>query len=134
MTKTNIYVEGPLRIANEAATMRFLRENTTILVPEVYTTTGFSITMEFVKGLTLEEVWKDLSDVEAAAIGEQLRDYLAQLRSLYRLFIGSFDGGPAVNSRIFINKGGPFSTVTEYMDFILSDPPRDWPGAVPLYR
>lgn len=82
MTKTNTTTEGPLRISNEAAVLRFLKENTTIPVPEVYETTSTSITMEFLEGSTLEEAWKDLSDTEATAIGEQLRDYLNQLRNI----------------------------------------------------
>lgn len=89
--------------------------------------------MEFVESSTLEEAWEDLSDTEAAAIGEQLRDYLTQLRSLRGSFIGSFDGGPAIDSRMFINEGGPFRTVSEYIDFVLSDPPRNWPGSAPMH-
>ncbi|KUI72227.1 hypothetical protein VM1G_08022 [Cytospora mali] len=101
VTKTNTTTEGPLRVSNEAAAMRFLRENTTIPVPE--------------------------------PLGAQLRDYLTQLRSLRGPFIGSFDGGPAVDSRMLINKGGPFRTVPEYIDFVLSDPPPNWPGAAPMH-
>ena len=132
VTKTNTTIEGPLRVSNEAAALRFLRENTTIPVPKVYNTTETSITMEFVEGSTLEEAWKDLSDIEIAAIGEQLRDYLTQLRSLRGPFIGSFDGGPAVDCRVFVNEGGPSRTVPEYIDFVLSDPP-NWPGAAPMH-
>lgn len=133
VTKINNTIEGPLRISNEAAAIRFLKENTTIPVPTVYETTSNSITMEFVEGSTIEEAWKDLSDTEIAAISEQLRDYLTQLRSLKGSFIGSFDGGPAVDARMFINEGGPFRTVPEYIDFVLSDPPRNWPGAAPMH-
>ncbi|KAG6365486.1 hypothetical protein INS49_007097 [Diaporthe citri] len=134
VTKINNTTEGPLRISNEAAAIRFLRENTTIPVPTVYETTSNSITMEFVEGLTLEEAWKDLSSTEIAAISEELRDYLTQLRGLKGSFIGSFDGGPAVDSRLFVNEGGPFRTVAEHIDFVLSDPPRNWPGAAPMHN
>lgn len=82
VTKTKITTEGPLRISNEAAVLHFLKENTTIPVPAVYETTSNSITMEFLKGSTLEKVWKDLTNAEATAIGQQLRDYLTQLRNL----------------------------------------------------
>lgn len=133
MTKINNTAEGPLRISNEAETLRFLRDNTTIPVPTVYETTSNSITMEFVEGRTLEEAWKDFSDDEAAAVGDQPRDYLTQLRSLRGSTIGSFDGGPAVDCRMFINDGGPFRNVSEYIDFVLSDPPRNWPGAAPMH-
>ncbi|KAI7787575.1 hypothetical protein LA080_014944 [Diaporthe eres] len=133
VTKINNITEGPLRISNEAAAIRFLRENTTTPVPMVYETTSNSMTMEFVEGLTLEEAWKDLSNPEIAAISEQLRDYLNQLRSLKGSFIGSFDGGPAVDCRMFINEGGAFRTVPGYIDFVLSDPPRNWPGAAPMH-
>lgn len=34
---------------------------------------------------------------------------------------------------MFINEGGPFQTVAEYFDFVLSDPPRGWPGAGPMH-
>lgn len=133
MIKTNITTEGPLRISNEAAVLRFLTENTTIPVPKVYETTSTSITMEFVEGSTLEEAWEDLSVTEATAIGEQLRDYLTQLRKIRGSSIGSFDGGPAVDCRMFVNEGGPFRTASEYLDFVLSNPPRTWPGAAPMH-
>lgn len=133
VTKINPSIEGASRISNEAAVLRFLKENTTIPVPEVYETTSDSITMEFLEGSTVEDVWKDLSDAETKAIGEQLRDYINQLRNIRGSFIGSFDGSPAVDCRMFVNEGGPFRTVTEFMDFVLSDAPRNWPGAAPMH-
>lgn len=123
-----------MRISNEAAALRFLKEHTSIPVPTVYETTTNSITMELIDGSTLEDAWKDLSDAEAAAVAEQLRDYLTQLRNLQGSTVGSFDGGPALDSRIFSNEGGPSPTVSEDIDFVLSDPPRNWPGAAPMHN
>lgn len=134
VTKINNTPQGPMRISNEAATLHYRREHTTIPVPTVYEATSNSVTMDFIEGSNLEEAWNDLSDTESTAIAEQLGDYLVQLRNLRRSVIGSFDSGPALDSRFFINQGGPFQTVSEYIDFVLSDPPRNWPGAAPLHN
>lgn len=34
---------------------------------------------------------------------------------------------------MFVNEGGPFATVSDYVDFVLSDPPPKWPGAAPMH-
>lgn len=84
VTKINNTPEGPMRISNEAATLHYRREHTTIPVPTVYEATSNSVTMDFIEGSNLEEAWNDLSDTEITAIAEQLGDYLVQLRNLRR--------------------------------------------------
>lgn len=110
--------------------MRFIRQHTTIPVPQVYATTPTSITMDFVEGTSLQEAWNGLSDAERAAISTQLRDYLIQMRRLKGSYIGSFDKGPAVDCRLFKIEGGPFATETEFNNFLLSDLLSVCPAAV----
>lgn len=115
---------------SEAEAMRFVREHTTIPVPCVHATTRTSITMDFVEGNMLQDVWNDLSDTERATISAQLRDYLNQLRAIKGSYIGGFNKSPAVDSRHFSYEGGPFESEAEWNDFLLEDLLTACPAAV----
>ena len=101
--------------------MRYVRENTTIPVPRVHATTAATITMDYIEGTTLEKAWNELSDDERAAISDQLRDYIGQLRSIKGTYIGGLEGGPAMDGRLLLREGGPFATEAEWNDFLLSN-------------
>ncbi|KAI1171096.1 kinase-like protein [Nemania sp. FL0916] len=104
---------------SEAEVMRYVRGHTTIPVPQVHATTSTSITMDYIEGATLRDTWNNLSDAERATVSSQLRDYLNQLRAIKGSYIGSFGGGPAVDSRRFSFEGGPFTCEAQWNDFLL---------------
>ncbi|KAL1844424.1 hypothetical protein VTK73DRAFT_2575 [Phialemonium thermophilum] len=111
---------SPLGITpNEAAAMRFVRQHTSIPVPEVRGTDWDRITMEYVEGETLHDAWPKLGEEDKAAIRDQLRDYIQQLRSLQGLYVGRLDGIPAQAPGLFQRSGGPFRTVAEFHQFLL---------------
>ncbi|KAF8531339.1 hypothetical protein JB92DRAFT_3157801 [Gautieria morchelliformis] len=71
----------------EAETMRFIAQNKSIPVPKVidrWTSQDGSeaIVMEWIQGNTLETVWPSLNDDQMSCLGEQLREYIHELRSL----------------------------------------------------
>ena len=78
----------------EAASMRLVREKTSIPVPEVldaYVQDGNKygcIVMEYVSGRRLDEVWESYNETQKADIILQLRQYFDELRSIS----GSFRG------------------------------------------
>ncbi|KAI0815624.1 hypothetical protein GGR55DRAFT_629583 [Xylaria sp. FL0064] len=83
---------------SEAEAMRFVRNNTSILVPEVYNAyrdeeSGHTrIIMECIDGVELEEVWDTYSATEKESVITQLRGYMKELRQLKGTFIGAVDG------------------------------------------
>ncbi|KND89253.1 hypothetical protein TOPH_06173 [Tolypocladium ophioglossoides CBS 100239] len=85
---------------SEAETMRFIRDRTTIPVPEVYNAytdqqTGKGwIVMEFVPGDNLDKVWDNYTNTEKESVISHLRRYMDELRCIKGAFIGSVDGSP----------------------------------------
>ncbi|KAI0188414.1 kinase-like protein [Astrocystis sublimbata] len=83
---------------SEAEVMKFVRNNTSIPVPEVYNAykdaeSGRTrIVMEFVEGVPLTEAWDTYSDPEKDSVIAQLRSYMDELRQLKGNFIGGLDG------------------------------------------
>lgn len=71
---------------DEAETMRFVCNHTSISVPEVYNAykdeeSGHTrIIMEFVEGVELEEAWDKYSDAAKEVAISQLRCYMKELR------------------------------------------------------
>ncbi|KAK5636659.1 hypothetical protein RRF57_012371 [Xylaria bambusicola] len=60
---------------NEAAVLRFIKTNTTIPVPEVFSSDWGRVTMEYVDGQTLKQAWPVLTP-------DQRSDILDQVSSL----------------------------------------------------
>ena len=109
----------------EAETMKFIASNTTVPVPKVFdvykSEDGIvSITMEYIDGDNLEKIWKELSQEQKLAIAEQLRGFICQLRELKGDYIGSINGGQALDLRIQEIRGGPFTSEAEFNNFLLS--------------
>lgn len=82
----------------EAAALRFVRQRTSIPVPEVfdaYVPDGNKngcIVMEYIDGKRLDEVWDSYDEAQKEGIISQLRGYFNELRSIQGTFVGSVDG------------------------------------------
>jgi aminoglycoside phosphotransferase (APT) family kinase protein len=107
---------------SEAATMRFIRENTQIPVPKVYNaykdeTSGHTrIIMEFIEGEELEGVWDDLDDAEKKSVINQLQKYMEELRGFKSDTIGTVDGSWCDDHFFDYDRGGcgPFNGEAEF--------------------
>ncbi|KAK3302744.1 phosphotransferase enzyme family protein [Chaetomium strumarium] len=112
----------------EGNTMRFIRQHTSIPVPEVYNVYKESqpgggtgsvtvIVMEYVDGQRLDEAWPALTPDEKASVLQQLRGYFRELRQIKGDFIGSVDGS-ACDDQFLENapesSRGPFKTEAEF--------------------
>lgn len=108
--------------------MMFIRENTTIPVPDIIDAYGQDgknyIIMEYMQGVLLSEVWESMSSVDKSMITEELKDYISQMRQLCApegVLIGSVTGGPAVDRRQFGSAtGGPFRSEEEFNEWQLA--------------
>lgn len=106
----------------EANTMRFIRENTKIPIPEVYDaytddeTGRVCIIMEKVEGQTLNEAWPGYNDADKETVIQQLREYFNELRSLKSSIISCTDGSPCDDQYFDDNIGGygPYSTEEDF--------------------
>ena len=89
---------------NEAETMKFVRENTTLPVPEVidyWTYDGKTyILMEKMPGITLESVWSTLGDDDKRSIMSELRRYVEEIRKIEFNHIGAVNGNLTLDYRI----------------------------------
>ncbi|RYP88807.1 hypothetical protein DL769_000234 [Monosporascus sp. CRB-8-3] len=81
-----------------------------IPVPRVYSSTNVSIAMDFVEGIALQEGWNELPETERSAIGAQLRDHINHMGAIGSTFVGTMDGGPAVDARMFKHRGDTFTS------------------------
>ncbi|KAF5676556.1 kinase-like domain-containing protein [Fusarium heterosporum] len=106
----------------EVEMMRFVRNNTSIPVPNVQNaykdekTGKVVIVMDYVEGRTLKEAWPDLNETEKESVLLQLRDYMAELHTFKGDFIGCIDGS-ACNDQYFNDKPedfGPYKTEEEF--------------------
>ena len=107
---------------SEAETMKFVRDNTSIPVPEVYNAyveekTGNSvIVMEFVEGQNLDKAWANYTKAEQAHVVAQLRGYVDELRRFRGDFIGSING-TACHDQFFCDDPegyGPYKTEADF--------------------
>lgn len=128
---------GPFVHLTEAATLKFLAENTSIPVPRlhcafVHNNRAF-IVMERLQGVTLAVAWRSLSDAQRAAIFAQLRSIFEELRSLPPppgVGIESCVGGSLRDCRISRSspRFGPFKTIHEFHLWLREDlRPEDHP-------
>ncbi|GAP91708.1 putative phosphotransferase enzyme family protein [Rosellinia necatrix] len=116
--------------------MEFVREKTTIPVPEVYNVytdkeTGHTrIMMEFIDGVELEEAWDNYSQEEKVSVIEQLRGYMEQLRKIKGTFIGPVDGSWCDDPFFDARRGtyGPYKDEQEFNMGIIRALHRDKPS------
>ncbi|RBQ70446.1 hypothetical protein FVER14953_12260 [Fusarium verticillioides] len=117
----------------EAETMRFIRANTLIPVPEVQNayrddTTGHTVLiMDYVEGKMLKDAWPAYSEAERESVISQLRGYMAQLRGFKGDFIGCIDG-TACNDQYFCEDPegyGPYKTEQDFNQGIVKAMKRD---------
>ncbi|VZH91408.1 unnamed protein product [Fusarium fujikuroi] len=109
---------------NEALVLQFIKENTTIPVPEVISSDWDRIELEYIEGQTLREAWPSLELHERTEILAQLKDYLGQLRALKGLYIGRFDGQGAVIPSMMTRSGGPFKSLESFQEWLVRPPKR----------
>ena len=121
---------GKARAGAEADTVRFIREHTTIPVPRVYISAKGPrrtyMVMESVDGIPLQYVWRELNAQQRLHIVTQLRDYVAQLRTLKPPSavssgtISSLYGQPYRDSRLSSGAPvGPFPSEGALNDFLI---------------
>lgn len=115
----------------EAATMRFIAENTSIPVPQVFDAWtlkggGASILMEWIEGAdTLERRWPSMSKEQKIRVAHQLRVYVDELRTLAQPQkiqgrIGPLDGAPCWDERLKSQPCGPFPSERDFNQFRLN--------------
>jgi len=121
----------------EIATMRFVRQHTSIPVPEPHCFFHQGdqqyIVMSRVPGTSLHELnWKTLSPETQASIVAQLKCYFEQLRSIPRPdwepeSISSVLGGPFLDARLreWDEPVGPFATEADFNTFYRAGKPLD---------
>ncbi|KAK2849614.1 hypothetical protein FQN49_005580 [Arthroderma sp. PD_2] len=119
--RTVVKTNQECRLA-EANAMRFIRENTSVPVPEVYdayideSMSRGIIVMEYIPGDVLRDVWDTLDPVKKEKIISQLRSFMEQIRAIKGSFIGSIDGSPC-EDQIFCVKLGDFGPYKTEKDF-----------------
>lgn len=109
---------------NEALALHFIKTHTTIPVPEVISSDWDRITMKYIEGQTLQQAWPVLTPDQRSNILAQLSDYIAQMRALRGIYLGRLDGQGVVVPSIITRSGGPFSTLTEFHDWLVKPPKR----------
>jgi tRNA A-37 threonylcarbamoyl transferase component Bud32 len=109
---------------NEALALRFVKEHTTIPVPELVSSDWDRVTMEYVEGQTLKQAWPVLTPEQRSGIMAQLSDYLAQLRAMGGIHLGRLDGHGVVVPNIMTRCGGPFGSLVEFHDWLANPPKR----------
>ncbi len=107
--------------AREAQTLQFIKEATTVPVPNATSDRPNTIVMDYIEGCNLEECWARLSSEEKRGIAEQMRDIVLQLRRFKGSYIGAVDRGPAVDLRKSTYVGGPFDSEREFNEFLLKN-------------
>jgi hypothetical protein len=109
---------------NEALVLKFVKEHTTIPVPEVISSDWDRIEMVYIEGQTLKEVWPSLKPEERTAMLAQLKDYIAQMRALKGTYLGRFDGQGVIVPSMMTRSGGPFHTIESFHDWLVRPPKR----------
>ncbi|KAJ5106383.1 hypothetical protein N7456_003058 [Penicillium angulare] len=122
----NLVIKSGDLKSQEAQTLRFIANNTTIPVPKVHDDHWedgrlMSFTMDYMPGKRLDEAWETLDSDQKLSIANELHSYLLQLRSLKGEYIGAIDRGKAFIGQIATIEGGPFDSEQQFNDFILGD-------------
>ncbi|KFY14018.1 hypothetical protein V492_02907 [Pseudogymnoascus sp. VKM F-4246] len=122
ISKHKIVKSGIWVHLTEAATMKYIAENTSIAVPKVYCSfvhkgRGY-IVMELIQGDGFPTATKGLPEESLQNIFTQLKEMLQELRALRPPNVGveSCVGGSLYDSRILrkISRFGPFDTIREF--------------------
>ncbi|KAI1196828.1 kinase-like protein [Nemania serpens] len=119
---TTVVKSGKTVRLAEAEAMRFVRNNTSIPVPEVHNAykdeeSGHTrIIMEFIEGAELEEVWDTYSPAEKESVIAQLRGYMQELRQFKGTYIGAIDGSWCDDHFFDDHRGGygPFKNEDDF--------------------
>lgn len=117
---------GTLKQPAEAATLRFVAENTSIPVPKVYCAFERKgckyILMERVHGRTLREDWSERSSKSKAKILAQIQNMVDQIRRIpspHDQGISNVAGGPLFDGRLSGGSyHGPFDTVQDFHKYL----------------
>ncbi|KAL2757325.1 hypothetical protein ACRALDRAFT_1060724 [Sodiomyces alcalophilus JCM 7366] len=107
---------------NEARALRFIKEHTTIPVPELISSDWDRVTMQYIEGQTLRQAWPVLTPDQRSDILAQLSGYLAQLRALGGIHLGRLNGQGVIVPGILTRSGGPFGTMIEFHDWLVQPP------------
>ncbi|KAJ8106677.1 hypothetical protein OPT61_g9380 [Boeremia exigua] len=130
ISKHRIVKTGHRTHLTEAATMRYLAENTTIPVPKVYCSflnkNRAYIVMERIQGEELPKTLKGMSEESVESVFRQLRGMFQELRSLTPppgTGVQSCVGGSLFDSRIPRGnpRFGPFKTIQEFHFWLRRD-------------
>ncbi|KAJ5093216.1 hypothetical protein N7456_009077 [Penicillium angulare] len=114
---------GNLR-THEGPTLRFIKENTTIPVPDVHDIRWkdgkvVELVMDYMPGKPLDQAWQSLTHDQKVSICNQLHFYIAQLRNLKGKYIGAVDNSKAIIGKRIPKEGGPFDSEKQFNEFIL---------------
>ncbi|KAJ5713444.1 Aminoglycoside phosphotransferase [Penicillium malachiteum] len=120
----NLVVKSGKLRSHEAQTLRFIAENTTIPVPNVYDVRWedgqvVAITMDYMSGKRLDEAWETLDPDQKLSIAKELHSYINQLRDLKGDYIGAVNPGKTVTGRAVAVEGGPFDTEQQFNESLL---------------
>ncbi|QDS77700.1 hypothetical protein FKW77_003856 [Venturia effusa] len=106
----------------EANALRFVAKHTSIPVPKVYHAFAYHgktyIIMERIRGETVAQKWRSLSETSKTSIFGQLRQMIDELRAVPRKTTGvaNLDGGPIHDDRLpRTSSWGPFDTVHDFL-------------------
>ena len=125
--KTVVKTGDDIRMA-EAATMRFVRENTMLPVPEVLDayvdaeSSHVCIVMEYIDGRPLDEEWDSYDELQKRSVESQLQEYLKEMRQISGIFVGSVDGS-SCHDQLFDDVptlSGPFESETAFHEGLIS--------------
>jgi aminoglycoside phosphotransferase (APT) family kinase protein len=106
----------------EALSLRYVRDHTTILVPQVknffaHPTVGSYVTMDYIEGQTLSQCWRHIGLLHKLQIAWKLRGYIHQLRRLRRSIPGPIDNSYCTGRFFTENGAGPFETEGDMIDW-----------------
>lgn len=129
ISKHLIVKASPFVHLTEAATLRFIAENTSVPVPRVHCAfvhrNRAYIVMERLQGDTFAKAWRTLTDADRESIFAQLQRMLQEMRKLPPPGTGveSCVGGSLRDSRISRSRPrfGPFKTIQDFHLWLRED-------------
>ncbi|RFU34397.1 hypothetical protein B7463_g1910, partial [Scytalidium lignicola] len=119
-------IKGPCQLA-ELEAMKYVSQNTSIPVPNVYSTYTYLgklyIEMDYIKGETLEEAWVGghLSQDEKKSVVKELAGFIVQLRNLMppkEELVASADLHRPLDYRVGTTPFGPFDNHRDFHSFL----------------
>ncbi|KAJ9404548.1 hypothetical protein DTO045G8_7770 [Paecilomyces variotii] len=124
--KTVVKLCEPFRLS-EAEALRYVHSKTSIPVPKVFNAyvdeslNRGVIVMEYVEGEVLRDVWDDMDDERRKKIVQQLKGFIAGLRSIKGRLIESFHDITCEDPVFRAELGwfGPYKTEDEFNDGLI---------------